>query len=83
MLDISWPMEQISAFLRSLDYGKIRMFPKPRLILLNKCCLIKGYKIARARRRGPVRLIVNNYRAFICKEDLSITLDLENEGCKE
>lgn len=80
IMDISWSTERISAFLRSLDYGKIRILPRPRVVLLDKCYVIERYHIIRTGKQDLARVIVNKYRAFICSQGLSITLYLKGWG---
>jgi methionyl-tRNA formyltransferase len=44
-LDPAWSGEKISAFLRSLDYGRYPIFPKPRVELDGTDCVIENYRI--------------------------------------
>ena len=45
ILDPSWPLAQASAFLRALDFGKLPLFPQPRVRLDGKERLITGYRL--------------------------------------
>jgi methionyl-tRNA formyltransferase len=55
-LDPAWPLAQASAFLRALDFGKLPLFPKPRVRLGRDEYLVTGYHLAEnpaARPHGP------------------------------
>jgi len=43
MLDLSWDIRKISAFLRSMDYGKLSVFPPPRLGILGNVFNLHKY----------------------------------------
>ncbi len=43
MLDLSWDIRKISAFLRSMDYGKLPVFPTPRLSILGEVFFLDKY----------------------------------------
>jgi methionyl-tRNA formyltransferase len=51
VLDTDWKIEQACAFLRALDYGRVRVFPLPRVRWSGKELPITGYRI---RRNVPV-----------------------------
>jgi len=40
ILDLSWDIRKISAFLRSLDYGRLPVFPTPRLKILGNVFIL-------------------------------------------
>jgi methionyl-tRNA formyltransferase len=42
-LDLNWSFNKIHAFLRSFNYGRINIFPKPTLTLLDKYMIINKY----------------------------------------
>jgi methionyl-tRNA formyltransferase len=44
-LDLSWDALQVSRYLRSLDYGPFRVFPKSRVILEGKAWTVESYVI--------------------------------------
>ena len=44
-MDVSWPTTKVSAFLRSLDYGRINIFPPPKVVVLGQEYLIRKYGI--------------------------------------
>lgn len=44
-MEIDWPVEKISGFLRSLDYGKAHIFPSAKLVVLGKEYFIRKYGI--------------------------------------
>ena len=46
LLEIRWPIEKISAFLRSLDYGKYKVFDDPRVSVSGVLRRIAGYRIS-------------------------------------
>jgi methionyl-tRNA formyltransferase len=46
-LDTGWQVEQAGAFLRSLDYGRVKVFPPPRFQWQGKESSIKSYEIQR------------------------------------
>ena len=43
ILDLSWSLPKVYAFLRSLDYGKAKVFAPPRVHLLGKQFVVLGY----------------------------------------
>lgn len=43
MLDLSWDIRKISAFLRAMDYGKLSIFPAPRLGILGNVFTLHKY----------------------------------------
>jgi methionyl-tRNA formyltransferase len=45
ILDTSWPLVKVSAFLRSLDYGPYPVFEKPRVYFQNEFHVIERYLI--------------------------------------
>lgn len=48
VLDLGWSVKKISAFLRSMDYGKFGVFPCPRVAILGSNCEIGSYRIVSA-----------------------------------
>jgi methionyl-tRNA formyltransferase len=46
VVDLGWSASKLSAFLRSLDYGKINIFPNPRVSLLGRQREVVGYSLA-------------------------------------
>lgn len=44
-MEITWPVTKIAAFLRSLDYGRIKIFPLPKVVLLGQEYFIHKYGI--------------------------------------
>jgi methionyl-tRNA formyltransferase len=44
-LDLAWTVEKVSAFLRSMDYGKLPIMPQPRVRLLGNEYTVKSYSI--------------------------------------
>jgi len=46
-LDPGWRLEQCHAFLRALDYGRIRVFPAPKIRLLGAELSVANYHIQR------------------------------------
>lgn len=44
-LDLAWTVPKISAFLRSLDYGKLQILPGPRICLLGKEYIVADYSL--------------------------------------
>ena len=48
LLDLKWSFDKAFAFLRALDYGKLKVFPTPRVIVLGQQLLIVGYSFARS-----------------------------------
>lgn len=44
-LDYNWPAEKISCFLRSLDYGKFRIFPSAKMDINGRIYEITGYRL--------------------------------------
>jgi methionyl-tRNA formyltransferase len=46
-LDTSWDVNQAYAFMRSLDYGKFKVFPNPRVRWSGKEMVISGYRMER------------------------------------
>lgn len=47
-LEFSWTLDKVSAFLRSLDYGRTPLCPPPKAMLLGQRYLIKKYSITAA-----------------------------------
>lgn len=47
-LDLAWPFMKVSAFLRSLDYGKVKVLPSPRVRLQDRDYRIKKYKMCQS-----------------------------------
>lgn len=45
-LDLAWPIEKMSAFLRALDYGIAQIFPSPKMKLRGHTFSIVKYKIS-------------------------------------
>ena len=45
-LDWEWPIEKISAFLRALDYGPLKVLGTPMCVWDNKYYEIKKYKLS-------------------------------------
>lgn len=45
ILDLSWTVKKISAFLRSLDYGKFKIFSDPRINVLGSQHSVAGYRV--------------------------------------
>ena len=43
-LDISWSLDKVSAFLRSLNYGRAQLFPPSKVVLLGQQYLIQKYR---------------------------------------
>ncbi len=48
LLDPNWPLAQASAFLRALDFGKLPLFPRPRVRLDGTEHTITGYRLTEA-----------------------------------
>lgn len=48
LFDPHWPLAQASAFLRALDFGKLPLFPQPRVRLEGAEHVITGYRLAAA-----------------------------------
>lgn len=47
-MEMAWPAAKVSAFLRSLDYGRINLFPPPKIVLLGQEYFIRKYGILSA-----------------------------------
>lgn len=47
-LEFSWTLDKVSAFLRSLDYGRTPLCPPPKAVLLGQWYLIQKYSIIAA-----------------------------------
>lgn len=45
ILELKWSAQKVSAFLRSMDYGKLKVFPPPRLLLLGCSYIVNSYCI--------------------------------------
>ncbi len=60
VLDLSWNVAKTSAFLRSLDYGKLSIYPPPTVRILGNEFILAGYDIAPSSgRSGTPRIDVN------------------------
>jgi len=75
-LDITWPIQKISAFLRSLDYGKAAVFPKPRMVVLGREYTISGYRIQDGKEEKG--FMMTGHNAIL--KDSGIVLFLSFEG---
>lgn len=70
-MEVSWPTAKISAFLRSLDYGKIKVFPSPKVIVLGQEYLIRKYGISLEATLGchvnfqKNEIVLQDYRGMI------------------
>lgn len=81
IFDLSWTIEKMSAFLHSLDYGKIKIFPKPCVRLFNTQFSVKCYKIETISQSVdyPSVILNNNLLQIISGNRLiKIVLDKEN-----
>jgi methionyl-tRNA formyltransferase len=79
LLDIGWPVEKISAFLRSLDYGKYKVFDRPRVAVSGSLRTIGGYRITVPEPRvGPTgeRVVLRGDRLTIEENQQAIEVSL-------
>lgn len=79
IIDLSWKICKISAFLRSIDYGKLNIFPKPTIHIVGREFKVSKYRIIRAERfKSDVKLLMSEY-CNICLqyEGTSIEMSLE------
>ena len=77
ILDLSWSIDKISAFLRSLDYGKVPIFPKPKLIFLGEKYSINKYRIENSDEKNDNRLIIRKDYGIFNDQGILITIQLE------
>ena len=79
LLEIRWPIEKISAFLRSLDYGKYKIFDNPRVSVSGVLRTIAGYRITVSDHRvGPARerVVLRGHRLTIQEDQKTIEVSL-------
>lgn len=78
MLDPDWPLAQVSAFLRALDFGKLPLFPQPRMRLDGSEHLITGYRFAQeAEDVSPASAVSRSaYEIQFCDRGLRLTVSL-------
>ena len=74
ILNISWDINKISAFLRSLDYGIIKIFPKPKTKIEDKFVTIKNYKIHYKKTSMRRKLIFTKNKIEISEKNIMIAL---------
>ena len=48
MLDLGWGIEKAYAFLRAMDYGKFRVFPAPKVRILERDLPVASYRFERS-----------------------------------
>lgn len=61
VLNNDWDFDKISAFLRSLDWGCVHQFEKPKIKLANKFFTINSYKLI-----NPNKLTIDTDEGSIC-----------------
>jgi hypothetical protein len=79
VLEICWPIEKISAFLRSLDYGKHKIFDEPRVSVSGVLCRISSYRITVSDQRvvSPgERVVLSDHRLTIHENQTTIEVSL-------
>jgi methionyl-tRNA formyltransferase len=77
LLDLGWEIHRISAFLRSMDYGKLPVLPLPRVRLLGREHAITNYTLdldpKAADRRSP-GIRWDDGRIFVSNDKLAISV---------
>jgi folate-dependent phosphoribosylglycinamide formyltransferase PurN len=79
LLEICWPIEKISAFLRSVDYGKYKIFGNSRVSVSGVLRTIAGYRITVSDYRvGPAgeRVVLRGHRLTIQENQKTIEVSL-------
>ncbi|MEN6567285.1 MAG: formyltransferase family protein [Veillonellales bacterium] len=61
-LEVSWSLDKVSAFLRSLNYGRAQLFPPSKVVLLGQRYFIKKYRIIAA--------ITPEYHMDLCEKEI-------------
>jgi hypothetical protein len=82
ILDMTWPTHRVSAFLRSLDYGKLPVFPPARVTVAGREHAILGYELRPSGSALPddgmpeVMPLGDRLRVTDGSGSISITLDM-------
>lgn len=76
MMDFSWEIEKISAFLRSMDYGKYRLFPAPVSAIMGKQYSVTNYAIEDACPDNCRRMTFEAYDIVFTNNGMSISIKL-------
>lgn len=66
ILDLAWPIDKISAFLRSLDYGALEILPKPRINLLGNGYMIDKYALKDSEKGGCEGVAIDEDGNIVC-----------------
>ncbi len=78
LFDLDWSLIQASAFLRALDFGKLPLFPQPRVWLDGRERLITGYQLVHEADQacGSATTSHEPHELRYCDSDLSLTVTL-------
>lgn len=68
VLDLNWSIVKMDAFLRSLNYGVVNIFPKSKISFLGNEMIIKKYKISLVKKK-----ILNASMFFMHSTEIEIT----------
>jgi methionyl-tRNA formyltransferase len=79
VLDLGWGTRKMSAFLRSMDYGKFKVFPDPRVILEGIACSIGGYQVTPDSRLIDNKLTISDKFLIAHGEGLALEVMLRRE----
>jgi len=85
LLDVSWPLDKVSSFLRSLDYGGLSVLPPPKLVWAGNAYVIRKYRLESAM-AGKGGMLFKKGEMVIQDEQRLIHMELErrmeHETCR-
>ena len=76
VLDLDWSVRKMAAFLRSMDYGKFKVFPDPKVFLNGTTHSIGGYRVTPDSRLIDNKLTIGDKSLMAHGEGLALEVML-------